>query len=327
MTRPVRVVRDAVLPSAVGASEVPAVLGCDPWTTPLALYRRKLGLAEPQPDSDAMAIGRALEGPVVDLARQRIPLPIRRNRATFLDPELRLFATPDAFVGSDRLLEAKVVGLRTASDWQDGALPCRVKLQVQAQLLVLRRSVAFVVGLVGTQLELVVVEADPELQAGIRQGVASFLELLDARREPDPLTYGERWAKLLDQVQASDARDVLAGTRAQELGDRLLEIRADQDALEDEARELRAELLEELVSEGGNRLVGTGWTATVQTRAGSVDWRKVAELQRVAIDVLAPLAPDPAAVTRTADELPQLYRSAPSYPFVLRSKGSDHDRA
>jgi hypothetical protein len=272
----IRVARDAVAPFAVGASEVGAVLGCDPWTTPLALFRRKRGLDPAPEDRPAMRAGRVLEGPVVQLARDVIPLPIRRNRVTFAHPSLPLFATPDGFVGRDRLLEAKVVGFRRLDAWDDG-VPCHVRAQVQAQLLVTGRDAGYVVALVGTELRVTLVERDVQYQATIADSVEAFVDRHVATGiPPDPLTFDERWADLVDDVDGLPPLDVLAGEEIQLAGDRIVDIRGEVRELEDETDALRLLVLSAMADAGTSRLIGNGWTATASERRGSPSWRDVA---------------------------------------------------
>lgn len=264
----IRVVRELVEPHAVGASELGAVLGCDPYTTPLQLYRRKRGLEPAPADNAAMSIGRVLEGPVVGLARPQLVEPVRRNRLTFAHPSLPLFATPDGFVGRDRLLEVKVVGYRSAWDWDDGP-PCRVQLQVQGQLLVTGRAAAYVVALVGTELRLWSLEADPLVQATIADAVTTFVvEHVLAMVPPDPWTYGERWAQLLSQLLNADGPPAYAGPESDAAGARVVAVNAQRAQLEDEAKGIRLELLEALVAAGATKLLGSSWTATVQDTKG-----------------------------------------------------------
>jgi len=308
----IRVDRATVEPTGVGASEVGAVLGCDPWTTPLQLYRRKKGLDTPRPDSTAMALGRALEGPVVELARQAIPLRIRRNRQTFGHPATSLFATPDAFVGRERLLEVKVVGLRAQDAWDDD-LPCRVRLQVQAQLFVTGREAGYVAQLVGTELRLTVVEADPDVQVEILNAVDRFVDLLHTDTPPDPLTWDERWADLVARLQPLPERDVLAGGSVQEAGARILAIRQLSKQLEDEERQLRLELLGELADEQGTRIVGTGWTGRLQETAGRTDWHAVAD---ELFGLLEPVHGD--RLVAIARDVTARHRSPSSSSFVVR---------
>jgi predicted phage-related endonuclease len=257
----------AIAAGNVGASQLGAVLGCDPWTTPLRLFRRLTGL-DPEPvQSEAMSIGVALEGPVVGLLRPRLLEPIRRNRLTFLHPSLPLFATPDGFVGYGRTLEVKVVGVYSARDWDDDP-PCSTRLQVQGQLMVTGRESGYVAALIGTEVRLWTVYADPEVQRTITDAVTAFVSGLVAGVPPDPLTYGERWADVLAQLSRADRVEAWAGPDAQTAGLRLLAIRADVNRLEDEANGIRLELAGAMLRAGATELIGSGWTGTVQDTKG-----------------------------------------------------------
>jgi putative phage-type endonuclease len=57
----------------VSASEIAVILGLSPYSSPFELYYRKRGELPGQPDSDAMAIGRAMENYVADYFRQKHP--------------------------------------------------------------------------------------------------------------------------------------------------------------------------------------------------------------------------------------------------------------
>jgi predicted phage-related endonuclease len=261
--------RDELDPVAVGASQVGAIAGVDPFCTPLELWRRKLGRAAgPDPELEPLRIGRALEGPVVDLARQAIPLPIRRNRRTFVHPrwpEVQLFATPDAFVGTDRLLEAKVVGLRAAFAWDDGP-PEHVVLQARAQLAVLEADACYVVALLGTELRLTLVERELELEAELLAGVTAFVdERLLAGVEPDPVTDAERWARLVAGAGRLEG-EVLADADADALGMALVSTRNARTRLEADERQLREQLAGWLERSGGRKVAGTSWSAAWDAR-------------------------------------------------------------
>ena len=51
----------------IGGSEVGAVMGVSKYSTPLQLYRKKLGLDPPEPENAAMALGHKLEPKVCEL--------------------------------------------------------------------------------------------------------------------------------------------------------------------------------------------------------------------------------------------------------------------
>jgi predicted phage-related endonuclease len=58
---------DARRATNIGGSEAAAVLGCDPYLSATMLAARKLGLAPPEPESDAMRYGTLLQGPHAEL--------------------------------------------------------------------------------------------------------------------------------------------------------------------------------------------------------------------------------------------------------------------
>jgi putative phage-type endonuclease len=264
-----RLPRAALDREAVGASQVAAVAGVDPYTTPLELWRRKLGRAQgPDPDLEPLRIGRALEGPVVDLVRPLIPAPIRRNRATFLHPDypaVPLFATPDAFVGPDRLLEVKVVGRWAAQAWDDG-VPLYVALQARAQLAVTGAQACYVAGLLGTELRLCLVEREMPLERELLAGVIAFVrDRLEPEAEPDPVNDGERWARLVD-VLGSLEGEVLADAEADRLAEELMLARSAAAANNAEVAALRVRLGAWLESAGGRRVAGSTWSAGLDSR-------------------------------------------------------------
>ena len=45
----------------IGGSDVAAIIGLSPWTTPLDIYEQKLGIALPSEETEAMYWGTALE--------------------------------------------------------------------------------------------------------------------------------------------------------------------------------------------------------------------------------------------------------------------------
>lgn len=136
----------------VGASDVPALFGLDPFKTRRELLQSKL---EPQPEKEPAKIGSAiwygnmLEDAVIGLARERMSLvgiqeqvPLRNGM---------LVAHPDviasAYVNRNReyqspcIIEIKTTGFvgQPAETWgragsKDG-IPVRIFIQVQAELL------------------------------------------------------------------------------------------------------------------------------------------------------------------------------------------------
>jgi len=104
----------------IGGSDIGALLGASPWSTPLDVWADKTGQAEPTPENDAMKVGTRLEPGVIGLGLDW--LADNHGGRWWLDDTPALLAHPDQPVaqyspdgiahGRDAtvLLEAKVTG-------------------------------------------------------------------------------------------------------------------------------------------------------------------------------------------------------------------------
>src|SRR3990167_4656249 len=126
--------------SGIGSSDAPAILGLNPWKTPLEVYTEKLGLAPPsQEDSEAAYWGRHIEPLVINRFRKETDRYVNRSAETVINKDRPWqLASLDAVQRKDRrkpfgVLEVKCTGLRQR--WDDG-VPDYVNAQVQQQLAV-----------------------------------------------------------------------------------------------------------------------------------------------------------------------------------------------
>lgn len=144
----------------LGASEVAAVCGLDPFKSALDVWAAKMGLDQ-YDESDAARIGNLLE-PVLlaDYAQRtasvlRQPGTLRRSDITWAA------CTPDSIAlkdGAERNVQVKVVGRHMASEW-DHKTPHYVQAQVQWEMWVAELECTDVVALVGgTDLRTIDVE-------------------------------------------------------------------------------------------------------------------------------------------------------------------------
>lgn len=127
--------------SFLGASDVPAVLGLSPYRGPLDVWAEKVGLIEPgTAGSLATRLGHELEDMIARLWAEEHPdADVRHDAVTIRHPEHPwLAASTDREVGSDGLLECKLVGAGTTAQWDDG-VPAHVIAQCHTQLAVTGR--------------------------------------------------------------------------------------------------------------------------------------------------------------------------------------------
>jgi putative phage-type endonuclease len=143
----------------IGASEVPTIMGLNPWETPLQLAARRLGRIPEKEETDAMRMGHRLE-PVIDAmyqeetGRQTINLgeyTIQYNK-DYPYMHCTLDRQVQPCVGRDMpgVGEYKAPGARMAGEWEDG-IPLYVQCQVQAQMAVCKMDWGSVAALVGGQ--------------------------------------------------------------------------------------------------------------------------------------------------------------------------------
>lgn len=159
----------------IGASDVPAIFGADPFKSLFDLWAQKTGRLDADEAGEAARIGNALERGILDLAAERIGAKLVAPKSTFTRGALR--ANVDAFVGSAKrgspIVEAKL------TSWPEGwgrdgtgEVPDRVLYQVQAQMLACESREAFVAR--RAEFALYRVERDDDLIAEIEHRIEHF---------------------------------------------------------------------------------------------------------------------------------------------------------
>lgn len=206
----------------VGASDVAAILGLSPWTTPLAVYEQKMGVPN-QIDENLAWFGHALEPVIADWVAAKHPEvgPIFDGFSARSLQWPWLTAAPDrtsSWPGtlSPQGAELHPVEIKTSSAFSRGTWEAGVPLyyaaQVQAQMAVLgapRGWLAVLHG--GNDPELYPIERDEEfIQDELVPRTRAFWEdHVLAQVPPEPMTTGEAvrvWPgdPDLDAVEADD---------------------------------------------------------------------------------------------------------------------------
>lgn len=139
--------------TGIGASEIAAAVGEDPFRTPLELWLLKTGRVRELP-TPPLAWGQRLESLVVDAFAARHGVALTPCR-TLVHGELPwAFATPDRLIGGRRAcLEVQNVGYRTMHLWRDESggyrAPRHVQLKAQWQCLVGGFDACHIAALIG----------------------------------------------------------------------------------------------------------------------------------------------------------------------------------
>lgn len=197
----------ALRPSGVGASEVPTMLGLNPWQSPIDLWLSKTGKADPFTGNYATRRGHHMEAFVIDAYAQAHP-----GTIVEVHPDIpSMLAHPDVpqarcsldGLGHTRIktvaIEAKTANHRQWGKWADGALPDAYALQVMFQLAVTGLDEGHVVvDLAGDYQERVVLRDDVMCDRLI-ESVAKWWHdhiTLDVMPDVDPVRDRDRLADL-----------------------------------------------------------------------------------------------------------------------------------
>lgn len=135
---------DGKIPYTVGGSDVAAIFGVSPWTTPLELWRIKKGLMKPPVKSNQrqLQMGHLLE-PIAAYWYQELTGNTVIDDTNMYQHAEHPYALADfdrrfirASDGSDGILECKSCSFHKADSWADGAYPLYYELQLRFYLAV-----------------------------------------------------------------------------------------------------------------------------------------------------------------------------------------------
>lgn len=178
----------ALRKTGIGASEIGAIAGLNPFKGPLDVWARKLGLVEDDA-GEAADWGNRLEPVIAAAYAEREGVELAECGTLQAPDEPWMLATPDRIIlptPADALLEIKAPGLRQAHRWgEQGSdeIPEEYLAQAQWQMEVTRRAkgwlvecVHFAVLLGGQELRRYSVAYDPELAGSLVEIGREFWE-------------------------------------------------------------------------------------------------------------------------------------------------------
>lgn len=233
--------------SMITASDVAAVLGLNPYQSPLALYCEKLGLLPRGEIGEPGKWGLRLERAIREAYTEETGRPAREAQVLLRSAEHpHLGATCDAYTtirtDSDPL-ELKTTGAHRAADWDDGA-PAYYMPQIQTQIFVCGADVASAAVLIGGQrFRWFDVERDDAVIRDIIELTADFQRRL-ALKEPPAPTGDESSMDALRALfpQEHEGKRIELPHAAQLLDERIADLGAQVSVFEEERSRLKQEL-------------------------------------------------------------------------------------
>lgn len=167
---------------SIGASDVPAIMGLDPWTSAYDVWLEKTGQVKGGKSNASMEAGTYFENAILKWAAVQYGPIIRNQRRVY--PDAHLASNCDALVKADGVpVEAKTAGLfgPLREQWGDegsDAVPDRVIIQCHAQMLCTDTGECHIAAFLGgrgfVRFEL---KRDPEIAAMVVEAAKRFWEL------------------------------------------------------------------------------------------------------------------------------------------------------
>lgn len=289
----------------IGGSDIAAIIGLSPWSTPRDIYLDKKGLAEPEPETDAMYWGTTLEDIVAREYSKRTGRKIERCNVLFRHPEYPfLLGNIDRAVydedskrpvvngeyRSKRGLECKTASQYAASDWGEAGtdqIPEYYKAQVQWYMGITGADVWDVAVLIGNRdFRIYTVNRDEAVISYLfGEGVGFWREYIEKDIMPPARTLedienvfsGTPKARAFASMEITEKVE-----RYKELDDQIKALKAEQEPLKVAICDHIGDAVE-LVAPDARKLAS--WSAAKPT--SKTDWKAVAEELAAPADIVA----------------------------------------
>ena len=276
--------------SYLGATDVAALAGVDPYRTPFEVYLEKIGeldveARDSEADRNRKERGHRLEDVALDWFAEIEGVKIERIRRDVHHPRLPyVIVHPDARIRpwreTHKLIEAKT----SARRWDE--VPRRVEAQGQMQIAAAKAdSVGIVVlGFDGPPVEWPL-ERNPELIEALEDVAARSWDRIQ-RRDPPPLGGSRAEQRWLDRMFREGPEERADASQADAIA-RLLRIRDQVKTLELEDGKIVSALKWSMAGAAKLFAPGVGsvlWTAPFQARTPA--WKEIATVFRGALEKL-----------------------------------------
>lgn len=201
----------------IGASDVAAILGVNPYRSAFQVWAEKTGNVEPDDlsDNEAVEFGIRLEAPIAqayaDRSGRQVAMWPQYQIAKHLEHDW-LRCTPDATqhddVRGDGLVQIKTTAAWNAKDWEDGP-PLHYQCQVQAELAVMNADWATLVVLIGgNRLRYFEVERNQRFVDAMIPKLAEFWAAVTTNQPPE-VDGSVGTAKVLAKLFPDDSGEVV----------------------------------------------------------------------------------------------------------------------
>lgn len=254
---------------AIGGSDAAAIIGLNPYASPLTVWMDKLGKSAPKEETEAMRIGHDLEDYVAKRWEEATGKKVRRKNAIiYNDAYPFAHANIDRdVVGENALLECKTTNVLNLKKFKNGDFPATYYVQCMHYIMVTGAERAYLAVLVlGQGFYHYTIERNEDEIAALAAAESEFWGYVQRKEEPPAVGMKCDSEALNGQYPQSNGAKVDLFGRASSMA-RFLEIKEQVKKLEAEADEIaniiKQELGENERGEDGN------YYATWKTQARS----------------------------------------------------------
>jgi putative phage-type endonuclease len=282
--------------NGVGASEVAAVLGLDPYRTAYDVWVSKTAphLREDEP-SVAARRGQLLEPLAADLYAAENPGVVLTMGGSLSHPvHSCIMATPDRYVSQGDakwLLEIKTKTWRSAKGFGvtgTDEIPDNVQLQAQQQMLVTGLSRCDIGVLVDDEFRVYSVAANADIQAIILERVPAWWQRHIVEGVRPDVDGSDTAAAFLRATIKQATRELRAGGETEgAIMERLAKANADLKAAEAEKALCTQQLMELTGEDGGIETSAGKFTWLDQNSAAKTDWKAIAAAANASPELIA----------------------------------------
>jgi len=267
----------------IGGSDVGAILGVSPYSSPIELWLEKTGQATTE-TNEAMLAGSVLEDSIVTLYEQRTGHTTQRKAAPYVHPDHPYLRghIDRLIVGERGLMDAKASAYGPGyGEAGTDQVPPHVRVQMAWYLGLSGRSWCDVALLRNLRLDIYRIEHDPELYAGLVSVAVDFWTENVLTGTPPTVDGTDDYRRFLSsRFPKDDGVEMVATPELALLVDELAAVRADADIVE-RRRTLVENRIREAMGEA-SALLAPGGKVTWRKNKDSArtDWQLVAESLR-----------------------------------------------
>lgn len=171
----------------IGGSDAAAILGLNPWKSPMDVYLDKISPTSEDHESEAAYWGKQLEDVVAREFSRRMGLRVQRVNSLLEHPEHSfMLATIDRRVVGGGLLECKTTSEWKRDEWGEDKAPDMYIVQVQHYFAVTGEQSGWLAVLIGgNRLLIVPVERDQEFIDNLIAAEEAFWRCVEDRTPPE----------------------------------------------------------------------------------------------------------------------------------------------